>query len=34
VCLGFRGGRVVTIDADEPDALEAAVDARLATRGR
>jgi hypothetical protein len=34
VRLGVRGGRVVMIDTDEPDALVAAIDARLAARGR
>ena len=34
VRLGVRGGRAVMIDTDEPDALEAAIDARLAARGR
>jgi hypothetical protein len=31
---GSGAGRAVMIDTDEPDALEAAIDARLAARGR
>jgi hypothetical protein len=34
VRLEVRGGRAVMIGTDEPDALKAAIDARLAARGR
>jgi hypothetical protein len=34
VRLEIRGGRAVMIGTDEPDALKAAIDARLAARGR
>jgi hypothetical protein len=34
-CASRSGaGRAVTIGTDEPDALKAAIDARLAARGR
>jgi hypothetical protein len=34
VRLEVRGGKAVMIGTDEPDALKAAIDARLAARGR
>ena len=34
VRLEVRGGRAMMIGTDEPDALKAAIDARLAARGR
>ncbi len=34
VRLEVRGGKAVMIGTDEPEALKAAVDARLAARGR